>query len=80
MINIQIDKAGSENNAGVIRRFTKRVRESGVINRVRSLRYRSDEESKEVRKKKTLKSIDRKAKILKLIKLGKIKPKPMRRR
>jgi ribosomal protein S21 len=74
MINVEIQRNPSENNAGVIRKFTKTVQESGVLNRVRSLRYRSRAESPYVRKKKTLKTLTRKKEIEKQIKLGKMRP------
>ncbi len=74
MINVEIEKTGSENNTSVIRKFTKRVQEAGILNRVRGLRYNQRAISPYVRKKKTLKSIKNRLEIEKQIKLGKMKP------
>lgn len=74
MINVEISKARNENNVSMIRKFTRRVQESGVLNRVRSLRYAKRAASPYVRKKKTLKGLRRKEEIEKLIKLGKMRP------
>ena len=38
-INVSVIKQGGENGATLLRRFKKRVQESGVIPRVRSIRY-----------------------------------------
>ena len=73
MINVEINKTGNENNATILRKFTRKVQEAGVLNRVRSLRYAKRNESSYVRKKKTLKSIRRKEEIEKMIKLGKLR-------
>ena len=78
-VNVEVIKAGTENNANTIRKFTKRVQEAGILRRVRSIRYKDRNRSKYVTKKKTLSSIDRKAKIEVLIKLGKNVEKPRRR-
>lgn len=37
--NVAVTKQGGENGAALLRRFQKRVQESGVIPRVRSIRY-----------------------------------------
>lgn len=78
MINVQVDKNGSENSISLIRRFTKRVQGSGILPRVRSIRYHSRTLSKLLRKKKTLKSLGKRAKYQELIKLGKITEKSYR--
>ncbi len=78
-VNVEVIKTGTENNANTIRKFTKRVQEAGILRRVRSIRYKDRNRSKYVTKKKTLSSIDRKAKIEVLIKLGKNVEKPRRR-
>jgi ribosomal protein S21 len=71
MINIELTKNNNENNLGLIRRFSKKVKSSGIIARVRSIRYHQRDESKYTRKKRTLKSITRKAEIDQMIKMGK---------
>lgn len=72
MINVQVERNPNENNSGIIRKFTKRVQEAGVLNRVRGLRYYERAPSPYVKKKKTLKKLVNKKAIEKDIKLGKI--------
>jgi len=79
MINVEVIKKGaSENDANVIRRFTKRVRNSGILARSRAKRYHTKKVSKYITKKTTLRSIAKKEEIKKLIKLGKMTEKTMR--
>ncbi len=74
MINVDVAKGPNENNISLIKRFTRKVQESGVLPRVRSLRYATRTQSKYVRKKKTLVKLDRRAIREEQIKLGKITP------
>jgi ribosomal protein S21 len=73
MINVQVERNPNENNTSIIRKFTRRVQDSGVLNRVRGLRYYERAASTYVQKKKTLKKIARKDETDTLIKLGKMK-------
>ena len=70
--NVVINRNKSENNASMLKRFTRKVQSSGVLSKVRSLRYLERDLSPQVRKKKRLKSIKRKDDILEQIKLGKM--------
>lgn len=72
MINVELTKNNNENNLSLIRRFSKKVKSSGIIKKVRSIRYKQRAESKSTRKKKALKTIRRKAEIDEMIKLGKM--------
>lgn len=72
MINVEIVRNPNENALNTLRRFTKKVQSSGVLPRVRSLRYNERELSHYKTKMKTLKSIKRKAEIQELMKLGKM--------
>jgi len=72
MINAEVAKAGNENNLNLIRRFTKRVQGSGVLPRVRSIRYATRKQSEYVKKKKTLKVLKRREEVAELIKMGKM--------
>lgn len=76
MINIEVEKNNNENNVNLLRRFTKRVQGSGILPRVRSIRYKERKLSAYKRKIKTLKSIRRKEEIAELIKMGKMTAKP----
>lgn len=72
MINIEVIKNNHENDMNIIRRFTKKVRNAGILPRVRSIRYNNRAISKYIKKKETLKKIGRREEIKKLIKLGKL--------
>ena len=72
MINIEIIGNENESNSNLLRRFTKRVRSSGVVKKVRSIRYKTRDMSKFTRKKQALRSIKRRVEIEKLIRLGKL--------
>ncbi|HEY4511624.1 MAG TPA: hypothetical protein VJH55_02175 [Candidatus Paceibacterota bacterium] len=71
MTNIEVTRNNNESNANLLRRFTKRVQGSGVLPRVRSIRYADRTQSHYKVKQKTLKTLRRKAEIAELIKLGK---------
>jgi len=72
MINVEVSRNSHENAVSLIRRFTKRVQGSGVLPRVRSIRYTERKLSSYKTKQKTLKSLRRKAEVAQLIKLGKM--------
>lgn len=72
MINVEIERNHNENTASVIRRFTKRVQGAGIVKRVRSLRYRTRIKSRNVRRKKALMTIEKRARYQEALKLGKI--------
>ncbi|MFZ2693812.1 MAG: hypothetical protein WAX85_00735 [Minisyncoccia bacterium] len=71
-INAEVIKTGNENNLNLIRRFTKRVQGSGVLPRVRSIRYSTRKLSPYVKQKKTLKVLKRREEVSELIKQGKM--------
>ncbi|MFC1802169.1 hypothetical protein ACFLY7_01885 [Patescibacteria group bacterium] len=72
MINIEVSKNNNENDVSLLRRFSKKVKSSGVLPRVRSIRYKSRNESPLTKKRRVLKSIERKVERERMIKLGKI--------
>lgn len=69
---IEVKKNPNENNGSVLRRFSRRIQESGIIRKVKSNRYNERKESKLKVKKSALRRIVRRAEIEKLKKLGKI--------
>ena len=71
-INVEINRNPNENTLSVLRRFTKKVQGAGILPRVRGIRYASRTLSPYKIKKKTLKSLARKAEVQQLIKLGKM--------
>ena len=79
MLNVAVEKTANENNTNTIRRFTKRVQESGVLRRVRGIRYQERNKSKYVVKKKTLKSLKKRQDMQEQIKLGKMPEFPTRK-
>lgn len=70
--NVQVNKNNQESTANLIRRFTKRVQGSGVLNRLRKERYFSREKSPLVVRSSRLKKLANKVTYEKLLKLGKI--------
>ena len=72
MINAEVTRTGNENSLNLIRRFTKKVQGSGVLPRVRSIRYASRKMSEYVKQKKTLKVLKRREEVTELIKMGKM--------
>lgn len=78
-VNIQVTKKNNENNMSILRRFTRRVQGSGIIPRVRGIRYAERTPSLLIKKNAKLKSIRRKEEITELIKLGKMPERGTRR-
>lgn len=69
---IEVKKSANENNVNLVRRFTRKVQESGIIQKVKSKRYNQRNESKLKTKVATLKKLARKKEQAKLFKLGKV--------
>lgn len=69
--NVEVKKNNNESSANVIRRFTKRVQNSGIIRRIRDERYFKREKSSNVRKEARLKKLGKKEEYERLYKLGK---------
>ena len=78
MVNVEVSRNPNENTLSVLRRFTKKVQNSGVLPRVRGIRYHTRELSSYKVKQKTLKSLKRKEEVKELIKLGKMPERPAR--
>ena len=70
--NVEVNKTAGESVANLIRRFTKRVQGSGVLTKVRKVRYSGRKISEKVKQKKTLKKLARRTEVDRLIKLGKL--------
>lgn len=79
IINIEVEKTGTETNANLLRRFSKRVQGAGIIQKVKGMRYKDRNQSKYKIKVKTLDSIKRRKEVEKLIKLGKMSPRNERK-
>ena len=70
---IEVRKNPSENNTSVLRRFSRKIQESNIIQKVKGSRYNERKESKLKVKKATLKRLIKRKETEKLRKLGKIK-------
>ena len=68
---IEVKKNTNESNMSLIRRFTRKMQESGIVRKVKSKRYNERAESKVKIKKGALKRIAKKKENEKLFKLGK---------
>ena len=69
---IEVKKNTNESNMSLIRRFTRKMQESGIIRKVKSKRYNERAESKVKIKKGALKRIQKKKDNERLFKLGKM--------
>lgn len=78
-VNVEVTQNNNENNMSILRRFTKRVQNAGILHRVRGIRYHDRTHSSYVQKKMRLKSINNKAEIEKQIKLGRMPERRKRR-
>jgi hypothetical protein len=79
MINVEVTRNANENALGVIRRFTRKVQGSGIVQRKRGLRFAARTQSSYKIKMRTLSLIKRRADMAELIKLGKAPIKPERK-
>lgn len=78
--NVEVEKNNNESSANVIRRFTKRVQNAGIVPKVRGGRYFNRVKSDNVKRTAKLKKIIKKETYEKLVKLGKIQEFRGRRR
>ena len=69
---IEVRKNPNENNASILRRFSRRIQESGIIRKVKGSRYNERKDSKMKMKKSALKRLGRRKEIEHLKKLGKL--------
>jgi ribosomal protein S21 len=72
MTNVEIKRNGTENALGVIRRFSRKMQESGIIPKVKGERYAVRPLSKLAEKNMKIKRLARRVEVEKLKKLGKM--------
>lgn len=72
MINAEVQKSGTESTLSVIRKFSRKVQGTGLIQTVRKSRYYERATSKAVSKKRALRRIARNDLRQQLIKEGKL--------
>lgn len=70
--NVEIKRNQNENSANVLRRFQKKIQESGILQRVRGLRYNERKLSDLKTKKAKLIKLEGKKEYERLKKLGKL--------
>ncbi len=80
MIQVEVTKSNNETPASLIRRFTKRVQESGVVRRAKSLRYNERAKSDFKKKAGALKRIANRKEKDKLRRLGKLEDAPYKKK
>lgn len=68
---IQVKKKERETAESLIRRFSRRVQQSGVLRQVRKLRFRAEEQSRDKRRSEALYKVKIRKEINRLKKLGK---------
>lgn len=68
---IQVKRKEKETAESLIRRFSRRVQQSGVLKRVRKLRFREEEQSRPKRREEALYKVKIRREINRLKKLGK---------
>ncbi len=79
MVQAEVVKSGNENPLAVIRKFSRRVQGTGLIQSVRKGRYYARPASKTVRKKQALKRLKRHETYKRLVKEGKMAERAPRR-
>jgi ribosomal protein S21 len=72
-INVDLTKTKTENGVSFLKRFTRKIQESGIIMKVKGNRYASRDFSKLKRKKDKLIKLEGKGKYENLKKMGKLK-------
>ena len=77
MINIKVEGSQSESNSNILRRFSRRVRNAGIVEKAKSLKERKRPPSGTQKKQEKLRRLRRLEEVDEMIKLGKL---PDRRR
>jgi hypothetical protein len=71
-VNVEIKRNGTENALGVIRRFSRKMQESGIIPKVKGERYNVRPMSKLAEKNMKIRRLARRVEVERLKKLGKM--------
>ncbi len=75
---IQVKRKERETAESLIRRFSRRVQQSGVLRQVRKLRFRVEEKSRDKRRSEALYKVKIRKEITRLKKLGKFDDEALR--
>lgn len=68
----QIQKKERETNQALIRRFTRRLKDSGIIIEAKKSQFRRKEKSAVMRKRAVLRKLEKQKEYVKLQKLGRV--------
>jgi len=79
-VNVEITKSGNENSMSIIRKFSQKMRSTGIVRKMRDRKYWTRSMSTAVKKKQALRRIERGEERTRLIKEGKITEQPIRGR
>ncbi len=72
MTNVELKKNTNENPTNLLRRFTRKIQESGIIPKLKGQRYAQRDLTKLSLKKMALKRLARRKEVERLKKLGKM--------
>ena len=70
--NVELKRNANENGLSLVRRFSRKMQEAGIIPKVKGNRYASRKTSKLAQKNMRIKSLVRRAEVERLKKLGKM--------
>jgi len=71
---LEIKKEGRETSQNLVRRFSRRMKQSGILIRARKSRFFEKDKSPQMKKRSALRREQLKKEYEKLEKLGKVKP------
>lgn len=77
--NVDIKRTKNDNNLGILRKFSRKMKQSGVLRKKRSLRYFERAVSDFKKKKNILVKLEKRKEYEKKEKMGLLKPKSRRR-
>lgn len=72
---LEVKRKERESSRSLVRRFSKRVRQSGILRRAREIRFKTRPKSKRAKKESALRKERMRKEYEKLKKLGKLKTK-----
>ena len=79
-MSLEIKKEGRETSQNLVRRFSRRMKQSGILLRARRSRFRKKDQSPQMKKRSALRREQLKNEYERLEKLGKIPTNTNRRR
>ena len=68
---LEIKKEGRETSQSLVRRFSRRMKQSGILLRARKIRFRGKEKSRQMKKRSALRREELKREYEKVEKMGK---------